>query len=136
MAERHSSEHIPQDFERVQAQVAQLRSSLRELGQTLLEWGQRGVDDARNGLQAKAQDLGEAVHDTVEMAYKQGSKVAEVVSDTAEAAHKQGSKVVEGIGSQSDKSPYAATLPTISAGVGVLLLLVSGVSWAAKRLRR
>jgi hypothetical protein len=87
MAERHASEQVPQDVEKIQAQVAQLRSTLRELGQTLLEWGQRGVDDTRQELQAHAQDLGDAINDTVEGARRRGSQVVgEALSQTIEAA--------------------------------------------------
>jgi hypothetical protein len=118
MATRQASEKVSPEFDAIQQQVAQLRSNLRELGETLLAWGQHEVGDARNSLQAKTQDLGETLRDTVE------------------AAQKRGSKVVEAFGNQPKASPGAATLPKISAGIGVLLLLVSSVSWAAKRLSR
>jgi hypothetical protein len=136
MAERGAPEHVPQDFEKIQEQVAQLRSNLRELGQTLLEWGQHGVDDTRKGLQTNAQDLGETLNDTVEVARRQGRKVGEAFSDTVETAQKQGRKVVNAIGNQAETSASPTMFSTISAGVGVLLLLVSGISWAAKRRSR
>jgi phage-related minor tail protein len=118
MATRQASEKVSPEFDAIQQQVAQLRSNLRELGQALLAWGQHEVGDARNSLQAKAQDLGESL------------------SDTVEAAQKRGSTAVKAFGNQPKASPGAATLPKISAGIGVLLLLVSGVSWATKRLSR
>lgn len=118
MADRHAPKHAPRDFEAIQEQVAQLRANLAELGQTLLEWGQHEVGAARNGLQAKAQDFGEALSERVERSQKRGRKAAEAVGHSPEA------------------SSRASSLPAISAGLGVLLLLVSGVSWATKRLSR
>jgi hypothetical protein len=109
---------MPQDFEAIQEQIAQLRSNLVELGQTLLAWGQYELGAARNGLTAKAEDLGDALSNTVEAARKQGNKVAEAVSY------------------QQQESRSAPSLAAISAGVGALLLLIGGVSWAAKRLSR
>jgi hypothetical protein len=136
MAERGASEHVPQDFEKIQKQVAQLRSNLRELGQTLLEWGQHGVDDTRKRLQTNAQDLAEALDDTVEVARRQGRKAGEVFSDAVETAQRQGRKVVDAIGKQAKASASPTMFSTISAGVGLLLLLVGGISWAAKRRGR
>jgi uncharacterized phage infection (PIP) family protein YhgE len=136
MAEHGTSEHVSQDFEKIQEQVAQLRSNLRELGQTLLEWGQHGVDDTRKRLQTNAQDLGEALDDTVEVARRQGRKVGEAFSDTVETAQKQGSKVVNAMGNRTEASASPTMFSTISAGVGLLFLLVSGISWAAKRRSR
>ena len=129
MAERRTPENVPHEFEAIQEQVAQLRSDVVALGQTLLEWGQRETGAARNELTGKAKNLGEALSDTIEGAQKRGNRLVET-------AQKRGNKLAEAAGRPQKESSSATSLPAITAGMGMLFLALSGVSWAAKRLAR
>lgn len=118
MAKRSSQQDVSQNFEALQEEVTQLRSGVVELAQKLLELGKRQAGGAKNGLEAEAQDLREDLRHTVE------------------EARKRGRKAVEAVRHQSEEPSQGASLPAVSVGVGLLLLIMGGVSWGTKWLRR
>jgi ElaB/YqjD/DUF883 family membrane-anchored ribosome-binding protein len=118
MAKRSLQQDVSEDLEALQEEVAQLRAGVVELAQKLLELGKRQAGAAKNGLEAEARDRREDLRYMVE------------------EARKRGRRVIEAVRRQSDEPSQAVSLPAVSVGVGLLLLIVGGVTWGSKWWRR
>ena len=118
MAKQSSQQNVSQDFEALQEEVSQLRSGVVDLAEKLLELGKRQVGAARDGLEAEGRDL------------------REDLSHTADEARKRVRKAGDAVRHQSGEPSPVGSVPAVSLGLGVLLLIVGGVSWGAKWLRR
>jgi hypothetical protein len=118
MAKQSSQPDVSEDLEALQEEVAQLRAGVVELAQKLLELGKRQAGAAKTGLEAEAQDM--------------RKDLRHMVSE----ARKRGRRAIEAVRRQSDRPSQMVSLPVVSVGMGLLLLIMGGVTWASKWRRR
>jgi ElaB/YqjD/DUF883 family membrane-anchored ribosome-binding protein len=118
MEKRSSQQDASEELEALHEEVTRLRAGVVELAQKLLELGKRQAGAPRNGLQTEARDRREDLRHMVEN------------------ARKHSRRAIEAARRQSDEPSRAVSLPTVSVGVGLLLLIVGGLTWGSKWWRR